>query len=194
MFGNHNEAVMIFGRFQGITKAHEMLFHWLDCDREFTDDYVFISPTQDHLKNPLTQKQRYDFLHKVFPQYHFVVDPKIKDPFAALCWLGRLGYTTITMLVGSDRVKKAKNFLKYINHPDPAKRIPNVQEIHIVPVGVRDSQSTNLIQSVSATQVRQAVKDNDFTLFCNLTPNCDYQTKLDLYNQLSASQLYKENV
>lgn len=179
-------AEMIFGRFQGVTKAHEMLFSWLKYDTE-KHDYVFISPTCDHKNNPLTQQQRYDFLHKVFPQYHFVANPKIKNPFEALCQIGRLGYKKVDIIVGSDRVKKTENFLKYINHPDPVKRIPCIQEIHIVPVGVRDSQSSNLIQSVSGSKVRQAVKDNDFSSFHKMIPDCDLDDAISLYTNIRKS-------
>jgi len=183
MITNSETAAMIFGRFQGITKAHAEMFHFFHnyCKERKIYEVIFISPSTDKKKNPLSLGYRYYFLHKLFPYNNFVADERIKEPFSAICELGRIGFKRIIMMAGSDRIKRFKEFSNYINHPDPEKCIPNVQEIEVIPFGIRDENSDDLIESVSATKARQAVKDKDFVWFTQLIPECNIEDQIQLY-------------
>ena len=160
---------MMFGRFQPPTIAHANIINhmWNDSRRCPCESYVFISPKQDNKKNPLSYEYRLEYLQKMKtyvnnPQQHILNDNTIKDPFGAICFLGKLGFEHIIVFTGSDRAEDYESFRKYINHPDPLKCIPNVKEISIVGYE-RDSES------VSATAAREAAKVGDTDTFCSLT-------------------------
>ena len=181
--GNEH-ALRVFGRFQPVTLGHDALFQkvWnLFYARPYRNDFIFISPTVDHKKNPLSLKDRYNVLTKLYPYHNIIADPEIKNPFQAVVWLGKQGYTKIDILSGPDRVDKYASFCQYINHPDPEKCITNVQEINIISFGVRDPDSDDNIQKISGTAARQAVKDNDFIRFSSMLPHCSLEDQIQIY-------------
>jgi nicotinic acid mononucleotide adenylyltransferase len=159
------KASIMFGRFQPPTKAHWKLFQevigisYVDPSEHF----IFISPTQDKKDNPLSLEFRKNFLSNLFKGINFIGDPEIKDPFDALCWLGKQGFDDIVLVCGQDRVEKYKNFLKYVNHPDPTKSIPNISFVSL-PRSDGD---------ISASKARQAIRDANIDVLYDNLINCD---------------------
>src|ERR1017187_4367978 len=116
MIDHHETCAMIFGRFNPPTVGHAELFRqfYEYCDRNEIDAaYIFISPTTDNKQNPLSWRYRYNFLSKLFNHYLFSYNPFIKDPFSAVCELGRYGYKRVVMFAGPDR---AARFLKFADY------------------------------------------------------------------------------
>ena len=179
-------ATMVFGRFQPPTCGHEAIFNKIQSAINIFGgaNYIFISPTVDKKNNPLSFEYRLKLLDKLYPNLDFVNRPDIKNPFDALCELGKLGFRNIILLCGPDRVKRYCEFSKYINHPNPEKCIPNVQNIQVINCGIRDINSNDVIKSASATKAREAVRNNDFTLFQNIIPEMDLNDQVDLYTQV----------
>ena len=180
----NERALMVFGRFQPVTIGHNALFVeiWrMFYERPYRNDFIFISPTVDAKKNPLTLMERYNFLSKLYPYHNFIANPDIKNPFDAICWLGEQGYSIVDVLAGPDRTEKYKTIGKYVQHPDPLKCIPNVLELNIISFGTRDPDSDDPIQQASGSAARQAVKDKDFIRFSDMLPRCPLEDQIQLY-------------
>jgi len=186
---NIETAVMLYGRFQPPTKAHEKLFDkYLEVAYAQKDPVygaIFISSSIDKKNNPLSLDIRYQFLSKLYPHLDFVADPEIKNPFGAVHFLGGLGHKRITLIAGSDQAGRLRQQLsKYVHHPDPKLTFLNVESIEVVEFGQRDPDSNDFIESLSATKARQAVKDKDFIRFCETIPQCGIEDQVQLYTQV----------
>lgn len=180
-------ASIIFGRFQPPTKAHIALLKYF---REITEynrfsNYVFLSNSVDHKKNPLSLDFRIKYLSKILP-LHYVGS---KNPFYAICELGKMGmYDNINLYCGSDRVKRYQEFSKYINHSDESKRIPFIQKINVISFGKRDQYSNNFIETVSGTKARQYAICGKYIHFMKLVPG-NLADRLKLYKTTRAGLL-----
>ena len=148
-------AVMIFGRFQPPTIGHNFLFKTLmeTCYQWKSDGYIFISPTVDSKKNPLTLEYRYDLLTSLYPYLDFISHDGIKNPLDAICFLGNFGFERVVIVAGSDRTEKFNWLQKYINHPDPEKNLRGIKELNVVVCPRK--KDTDLISRVSATDARK---------------------------------------
>jgi hypothetical protein len=183
-------AVMIFGRFQPPTKAHIELFdRFLEVayqSKEPVHGQIFISPAFDNKRNPLSLSARYDFLSKLYPHINFLADPEIKNPFQAVHYLGGLGIHKVILIAGTDQAPRLRQQLtKYIHNPNPELTFLNIEEIKVIEFGRRDPDSKDFIESCSATKARQAVKDGQFSLFCEIIPECSLFDQTWLYDEIS---------
>lgn len=152
-------VLFTFGRFNPPTVGHKAMIQNLitmasDAD---ADAYVFPSKTQDAEKNPLLAGEKVHILQAMFPDTSAVriIHPEIQGTSnipAVLRALRDAGYTSITMVVGSDRV------------PDFAGKFGGVE---VVSGGIRDMDSEELsgLESVSATKVRQAAVSGNTNTF-----------------------------
>ncbi len=123
-------AVLCFGRFQPVTRAHMKMFETADqYAGKYGDKFIFTSKTLDPTTNPLPYYQKVAMLQKATQYYSgdgFSI-LSAKDPFAAICNLAQ-DYHYVTLVCGQDRLKKFEDFRKYVKHPDPDKAIPGVIE------------------------------------------------------------------
>lgn len=183
-------ANMFFGRFQPPTKAHEMVFNYIYMDTRYNSysTYIFVSPSHDKKKNPLSLDIRLTFLQKVFPLFNFT--GIAKNPFDAICELGKMGYESVMVYTGNDHLKGYPEFRKYINHPDPKKRIPTVQNIQFIICGEdRNLGSCDKITAMSATRARKAVANDDFKTFVSIIPDCSLEDQKTLFESIKSSNL-----
>jgi hypothetical protein len=166
------KAVMTFGRFQPPTKAHGDLFKLMRTLGEDSGGYdlVYLSPTVDTKRNPLTYEARLRLLRMMFPVMNFIDDPRIKHPFDAVCNMGRRGFEDIIIVAGDDRISKYKDFVNYIDHPNPEKRIHFVKTISFVSLGTRDPDAED-ITGVSATKARELARIGDYEGFKAMVPS-----------------------
>lgn len=178
-------ALMLFGRFQPPTKAHEMIFKVIETG-DYTCSYIFISPTQDNKINPLPLSYRYRLLSKLYPFLNFIANPTVKNPFDAICYLGKMNFENVVILAGADRIEKYKTLGKYVNHPDPTKTIPNVKKLFVTEVGHRDPNSPRFLEHISSSMARKAVMDRDFMSFEYMLPNFSLDDKIQLYTSIRA--------
>ena len=72
------QIVFAFGRFNPPTIGHKKLYDKLASLSDV--HFVFVSPTQDSKKNPLTKEQKIRFMDAQFPQMadHVINDPSIR--------------------------------------------------------------------------------------------------------------------
>ena len=103
---SNHKAIFMFGRMNPPTAGHELLInHGREIAvKENRELFVFVSQKQDNKDDPLTQKEKLDFLDVVFPDVNFITDTMANTPFNAGYWLRDHGFTNVKMVAGSDRV------------------------------------------------------------------------------------------
>jgi hypothetical protein len=158
---NHRKAIFVFGRFQPPTIGHAIVIDAISqmaSDQE-ADGYIFVSSSQDAIKNPLTVEQKLQVLLKqhVGKPITFVDTTlcKCRTIFSILNALKEEGYTELTFLVGSDRVQEFQSLIgKY--HPD----------VTVASVGdERDVDESNDPSTVSGTRLRALARRKDLKEF-----------------------------
>lgn len=167
-------AVFTFGRMNPVTAGHEKLVHKvLDvAHKNNADPFVYVSFTQDPSKNPLTNKQKIKFLRLGIPEAERAVkeDDNVRTPYAAIARLIELGYTSVIMVVGDDRVAEFKNGITpYVNHPDKKKSF-ELDKFQVVSAGSRDPDGEG-VTGISGTKMRSAAIKNDFGTFRSGVPS-----------------------
>ena len=153
-----------FGRFNPPTTGHEKLIKKVNSVRADTHK-IYISRSEDSKKNPLSARDKLDFMQKMFPRYgrdieinttNMILDIVVK--------LYRQNYTDITMVVGSDRVREFDTILKKYNDVQSRHGYYNFKNINIVSAGERDPDAEGAM-GMSASKMRSAAAQNDFATF-----------------------------
>ena len=103
----HTRAYFTFGRFQPPTLGHRVLAETLNGKTD-GDPYIFVSSSQDPVKNPLDVHTKVSWMKYMFRD---LTNVRIINTTVCECRsvpavvnkLKEAGYTRITMIVGSDR-------------------------------------------------------------------------------------------
>ena len=101
-------AIFTFGRFNPPTVGHEKVVVAVAnvARKEGGEYFVYPSHSQDSKKNPLSQKQKIQYMKKMFPKHRTnIIASTGRTALEIASELHDKGYTNIVMVVGSDRVK-----------------------------------------------------------------------------------------
>ena len=165
-----------FGRFNPPTIGHEKLINKVAQQR--TDDYIiYLSKTEDTSKNPLSHRVKLATMKQMFPRHarSIMVNPSnmILDIATDLY---KRGYANITMVVGSDRVREFDTILKKYNGVKSRHGLYDFDSINVASAGERDPDAEGAT-GMSASKMRAAAKEKDFTLFKKGLPSSFARTK-----------------
>ena len=152
-------AAFVFGRFNPPTIGHKKLFDKL---KTVSDVYfVFVSPTQDHKKNPLNRDQKIALIDRQFPEAgdHIINDPSIRTIIDVMKFLETAGHKRVAMVVGSDRTKQFNDLLAKYNGKEYS-----FDSIDVISAGDRDPDSEG-VAGVSASKAREAAQAGDYETF-----------------------------
>lgn len=124
----HTHAYFTFGRFQPPTLGHRVLAETLNAKRG-ADSYIFVSSSQDPIKNPLDVHTKVSWMKYLFRD---LLNVRIINTTVCKCTsvtqivnkLKEAGYTKITMIVGSDR-ESAFGFLKDVEFEEAGEARDN---------------------------------------------------------------------
>lgn len=168
-------AVFAFGRMNPPTIGHLKLINTIK--QIPGDHFLFLSHSQSPMKDPLDFKTKKIFA-KLFFQNITIGHENIKTPIEAMQYLQSLGYTDIVFVAGSDRVEEfTKLFNMYNKQPDKSGKIVfDFNTIKVISAGERNDE--NLLNKISATQMRESVKNNNFQEFVIGVPDRKYAKKL----------------
>ena len=160
-----------FGRMNPPTIGHEKLINALSLKSGRNPYRVYLSQTQDKNKNPLDYNTKVKTARKFFPKHarSIMLDRKIKTVFNALVKLYTEGFKNIVMIVGSDRVNEFDILLNKYNNKRGPHGLYSFRNINIVSAGSRDPDSEG-VEGMSASKMRAAAKDNNFTSFSQGLP------------------------
>ena len=153
-----------FGRFNPPTTGHEKLINKVASVR--ADDYkIYLSRSQDPKKNPLSPRQKLGIMKRMFPRHARNIEINTTNMILDICTkLYQKGYSDITMVVGSDRVREFDTIIKKYNNVKSRHGFYNFDKINIVSAGERDPDADN-VSGMSASKMRAAASANDIASF-----------------------------
>jgi len=157
---------------------------------------IYASQSVDVAKNPLHYEEKVKLMRQMFPKYarNIIEDEAIKTIFDVADKAYRDGFTRFVLVVGEDRVEDFSNLLKkyqgqkqkngsFYDFPDG---------LEVVSAGHRDPDSDS-VEGMSASKMRQAVKDSDLVSFSKGLPR-GYEDSIGLFNLLRKRMGLKETV
>jgi len=159
-----------FGRFNPPTIGHEKLINKVASIS--ADDYkVYLSRSQDSVKNPLSPKEKLSVMKSMFPSHSSKIEINNTNMILDIVTnLYNKGYTDITMVVGSDRVREFDSILKKYNDVKSRHGYYNFDNIKVVSAGERDPDEIGAT-GMSASKMRDAAKRGDLKSFRNGVPS-----------------------
>lgn len=162
-----SKVVICWGRFQIPSPGHKKVFAVASnlAQKQNADLRIYATHTQDAKKNPLSYREKNQFLRAAFPQYeNNIIKTDLKTIFDVLRDLEKRGYKEVTLVVGSDRVKQFREMIEpYINskHKDSLK----FDSLNVVSAGKRDPDSEDEVEASSSSKLRELALKGDFKQF-----------------------------
>ena len=183
-------AVVVFGRFNPPTIGHEKLLKSANDEaaRVGSDLRIYPSRTVDAKKNPLQPGTKIEYMQKMFPDYKDMIkdDANAKTIFNVLVACENVGYKSVTIVVGQDRLAEFQGLAQKYNG-----ELYNFEEIKVISAGARDPDAEGL-EGMSASKMRDAVAKDDFKAFAKGIPNIGNMEKKNLYNILQKNMGVKK--
>jgi hypothetical protein len=158
-----------FGRFNPPTTGHEKLIQKVKSVS--ADNYIiYLSRSEDPKKNPLSARQKLDYMKKMFPQHAKNIEINTSNMILDIVTkLYKQGYTEINMVVGSDRVREFDTILKKYNDVKSRHGYYNFDKINVVSAGERDPDAEGTM-GMSASKMRSAAERGDVKSFSQGLP------------------------
>ena len=153
------KVVFSFGRMNPPTSGHQKLVTKVKAiaKQQNADARIYLSHSQNKKKDPLDYNTKINIAKKAFGS--IVTTSGSKTIVQILQELERVGYTDITMVVGSDRVKGFKDLLTKYNGKDYA-----FNSIKVMSAGQRDPDADD-VSGMSASKMRALAVGGDFNSF-----------------------------
>ena len=174
-----------FGRFNPPTVGHEKLMNSISKTAGKGGEYkIYPSRSQDSTKNPLNPTDKVEYMRKAFPDHakSIVDDDKTRTIFDVLKSAYGKGYSTVNVVVGSDRVKEFENLANKYNG-----QLYNFDKINVVSAGERSADSKG-VEGMSASKLRKAAMDGDFKTFrSGISKALDDKSAKNLFNTVQKS-------
>ena len=183
-----------FGRMNPPTIGHEKLMRSLSEKSGKNPYRVYLSQSQDKKKNPLSFTEKVKYARKMFPKHarQIMADRKIKNVFDVASKLYNEGYKNVSLVVGSDRLNEFKILLNKYNGKKGRHGFYNFEKINVISAGERDPDADGAT-GMSASKMRQAVEQKDFTKFSQGLPrNMSNTEAKKLYNSVRIGMGLKE--
>ena len=154
---DRSTAVFAFGRFNPPTIGHQKLIGNLVSTAQKANGkaYLFLSHKQNNKTDPLTFKEKADYLKMFYPDLA-IGDAGVKTIIQALQKIQAEGRTRIMMIAGSDRVQEFEKLLnQYNGKPDKAgNELYKFDSIKVVSAGERDPDQEGAT-GASASKARE---------------------------------------
>jgi len=187
------EVVFTFGRFNPPTIGHGKLLAKVAAAAIGNDYRIYASQSSDPKKNPLEYKEKIKVMRKMFPNHgrNIVEDKNAKTALHIASILHDQGFTKLTMVVGSDRIKEFQKLLNAYNGAKGRHGFYDFKDgIDVVSAGERDPDAEG-VSGMSASKMRQAAIDGDFKSFMLGIPKA-YGKGMTLFNLLRKRMGLKE--
>jgi hypothetical protein len=161
------EVVFTFGRFNPPTIGHGKLLAKVAAAAIGNDYRIYASQSSDPKKNPLEYKEKIKVMRKMFPNHgrNIIEDKNAKTALHIASILYDQGFTKITMVVGSDRIKEFQKLLTTYNGVKGRHGYYDFKDgIDVISAGERDPDAEG-VSGMSASKMRQAASEGDFKSF-----------------------------
>jgi len=154
---DRSTAVFAFGRFNPPTIGHQKLISKvIDTAQGLNGKgYIFLSQKQNNKTDPLTFKEKRDYIKMFYPTLA-IGDAGVKTIIQALQKIQSEGRTRIVMIAGSDRIMEFKKLLdQYNGKPDKAgNELYKFDKIDVISAGERDPDQEGAT-GASASKARE---------------------------------------
>jgi len=153
-----------FGRFNPPTIGHEKLINKVKSLP--TNDYkIFLSRSNDPKSNPLSPKDKLSIMKKMFPSHARNIEiNQTNMVLDIVTMLYKKGYSDVTMVAGSDRVREFENILTKYNGVSSRHGMYDFESIKVVSAGERDPDAEGA-SGMSASKMRAAAAKGDIKSF-----------------------------
>jgi len=189
-----NHAVVVWGRLNPPTIGHLKL---LDKGAEVAKGssyFIYVSQSSDAKKNPLEYTQKVKWIRKMFPTHarNVVLDKSIKTMFDLYTKVYEAGFTTMTLIAGSDRVTEYQTVANKYNGVKARHGFYNFEGgVKVVSAGERDPDAEGA-SGMSASKMRAAVTANDYQTFQKGLPK-GFNDGMTLFNDMRKAMGLKES-
>ena len=190
---NSKEVSFVFGRFNPPTIGHEKLFEHVKNQSRGGSYRIYASRSVDPKQNPLGFTEKVKFLRKMFPKHarSVMADKDVRNVLDVVVKLYDQGFTKVTMVAGSDRVKEFDILLNKYNGIKARHGFYNFEgAINVVSAGERDPDAEGAT-GMSASKMRAAAQQNDLNLFSKGLPSNYNPT--ELFNAVRKGMGLKES-
>ena len=190
-----NAVVFTFGRFNPPTVGHGKLITKVAAAAIGNQYRIYASQSNDSKKNPLKYKEKIRVMRKMFPKHgrNIIEDKNAKTALHIASILHDQGFTKITMVVGSDRIKEFQKLLKNYNAIKGRHGFYDFKDgIEVISAGERDPDAEG-VEGMSASKMRAAAIDGDFKAFTQGLPK-EYGEDMTLFNLIRKRMGLKEMV
>lgn len=187
------EIYITFGRMNPPTIGHEKLMNKLAEVSGKSPYRIYLSHSSDKKKNPLVYREKLKVARKMFPKHaRSIIQSDAKTIMEVMTKLYDEGFRSVNVVVGSDRVNEFNALLKKYNGQESRHGMYNFNTIKIISAGERDPDAEG-VEGMSASKMRAAASDNDFTLFSQGLPKSysDKESK-NLFNMIRRNMGLKE--
>ena len=169
---NTKEITFVFGRFNPPTIGHEKLFDALKKQSRGGNYRIYASHSNDAKNNPLQFKDKIKFLRKMFPKHarNIMADKDVRTVLDIAVKVYDQGFTKVSMVAGSDRVREFDILLNKYNGKDARHGFYNFKgAINVISAGERDPDAEGAT-GMSASRMRMAAQLNDLAGFAKGVP------------------------
>jgi hypothetical protein len=169
-----------FGRFNPPTIGHEKLIRTVAS--QGTHYMIFLSRSQDPVKNPLSPSVKLNYMMMMFKNYAAYIKIAPSNMVLELATkIYNMGYRNITIVVGSDRISEFKSILTKYNNERNRHGYYNFKNIKVVSAGERDPDEEG-VTGMSASKLRNYAARGDLKNFKRGIPgNLNDKQKNDLF-------------
>ena len=182
---NVKEVTFVFGRFNPPTTGHEKLFDTVKKVSKGGAYRIYASKSEDKKKNPLAFNDKVKFMRKLFPKHarNIMADKDVRTVFDIAVKLYDQGFTKITMVAGSDRVKEFEKLLNKYNGTKGRHGFYQFETyINVASAGKRDPDSEG-VDGMSASKMRMAAEFGEVSAFsAGLPSGTNQKLATDLFN------------
>lgn len=167
-----------FGRFNPPTVGHEKLIKAVESVGSGGAYRIYPSRSVDPKKNPLEPSEKINFMKQMYPSASeaIVNDESMSNIFNVLSALNEEGYSSVTMVVGSDRVSEFSNLLTKYNGT-----AYNFEELKVESAGERDPDADG-VEGMSASKMRAFAAEGNLKEFAKGIPGKDEALASKLMN------------
>ena len=188
-------VVFTFGRFNPPTVGHGKLITKVAAAAIGNQYRIYASQSTESKKNPLKYKEKIRVMRKMFPKHgrNIIEDKNAKTALHIASILHDQGFTKMTMVVGSDRIKEFQKLLKNYNAVNGRHGFYDFKDgIEVISAGERDPDAEG-VEGMSASKMRAAAIDGDFKAFSQGLPK-EYGEDMTLFNLIRKRMGLKEMV
>lgn len=183
-----------FGRMNPPTIGHGKLLDKLAASAGRNPYRMYVSQSVDPKKNPLEYRSKVKFIRKMFPKHarNVLLNNKVKNAMEVASALYDEGFRKVVMVVGSDRMREFDVLLNKYNGQKGRHGFYNFMDIKVISAGDRDPDAEGAT-GMSASKMRTAASDNDFTAFSQGLPkNFSNSDSKALFNAVRKGMGLKE--